>query len=117
LAFDRVPGMDYRQHASNTARLRFPLGVDQVMSDTALVRQHLQLVLTEPGREFLSGRLAGLRSLSTEIEGFHQEIVLHRRRLEDYVRALNVLRPAPLWWSSVANPALKHMWTSGSSEA
>jgi hypothetical protein len=112
LAFDRVPRMDYRQHANNTARLRFPIVVDQVISDTALVIQHLKLVLAEPRPEFLADRLAVLTSLSAEIEQFHKEVVLHGRRLKDYVRALNRLRPAPLWWSSVANPALKHMWKS-----
>ena len=116
LAFDRAPGMDYRQHANNTARLRFPIVVDQVISDTALVRQHLRLVLAEPKREFLTDRLAVLTSLSEEIEKFHEEVILHGRRLRDYVRALNRLRPAPLWWSSVANPALEHMWKSGDLE-
>jgi hypothetical protein len=116
LAFDRAPGMDYRQHATNTARLRFPILVDQVISDTALVRQHLNLVLAEPRREFLTDRLAVLTRLSAEIEKFHEEVVLHGRRLKDYVRALNRLRPAPLWWSSVANPALKHIWKSGDLE-
>jgi hypothetical protein len=116
LAFDRAPGMDYRQHPNNTARLRFPIVADQVISDTDLVRRHLKLVLAEPRREFLTDRLAALTSLSEEIEKFHEEVVLHSRRLRDYVRALNHLRPAPLWWSSVANPALKHMWKSGDLE-
>ena len=84
-----LPRMDYRQHANNTARLRFPIAVDQVISDTALVRQHFQLLLAEPRREFLTDRLAVLSSLSEEIEKFHEEVVLHGRQLKDYVRALN----------------------------
>jgi hypothetical protein len=116
LAFDRVPGMDYRQHDANTARLRYPLSADQVTSDTALVRQHLQLVLSQPGFGALPGRLVSLRALSTEIEIFQSVVVQDARRLQSYVDALNDLRPAPLWWASVANPALQTMWTSENRE-
>jgi hypothetical protein len=112
LTFDRVPRMYYRQHPTNTARVRSPFGADQVISDTALVRQHFQLLLAEPRREFLADRVAALRSMKAEVDVFHQHIVLHAAQLNNYVQALNDLQPAPLWWSSVANPALKHMWTS-----
>ena len=54
LTFDHVPRMDYRQHPTNTARVRFPFSPDQVISDTALVRQHFQLVLAEPRRDFVA---------------------------------------------------------------
>jgi hypothetical protein len=30
--------------------------------------------------------------------------------LECYVEALNALHQPPLWWSSVAHPALGKMW-------
>ena len=33
------------------------------------------------------------------------------RMLERYVEALNALHPPPLWWSCVAYPALRHMWS------
>lgn len=112
LAFDRGIGMMYRQYDANTARLRYPVSADQVASDTALVSQHLQLVLAQPDREFLPDRLSRLQALQTEIETFEREIVLDERRIQEYVCALNQLRPAPLWWASVANPALKNMWTS-----
>jgi hypothetical protein len=110
LAFDRVPRMDYRQHAVNTARVRFPVDSDQVISDTSLVRQHFQLVLAELTSEFKLDRVTAVRRAAAEVEVFHQRIVLHTARLDDYVRALNDLRPAPMWWSSVANPLLKHSW-------
>lgn len=116
LAFDRVPRMDYRQHSSNTARIKLPFSPDQVTSDTALVRQHFQVVLDEPKQEFLQDRISTLRSMTTEVEAFHQHVVLDAELLNDYVQALNELHPAPLWWSSVANPALKRMWTSENSE-
>ena len=113
LAFDSVPRMDYRQHPANTARVRFPFGPEQVISDTALVRQHFRLLLDEPRQEFLSERVAALQSVAAEVDAFHRNIVLYSAQLSDYVRLLNDLHPAPIWWSSVANPALERMWTSG----
>jgi hypothetical protein len=111
LAFDRVPRMDYRQHPANTARVRFPFNRDQVISDTALVRRHFQLLLAEPTRDFVADRVVALRRVTAEVEEFHQHIVLHPAQLDGYVQALNALQPAPLWWSCVAHPALGHMWS------
>jgi hypothetical protein len=113
LAFDRSPQMDYRQHANNTARTRFPFTPDQVISDTALVQQHFQLVLAQPRREFLVERVAELRRVAAEVEAFQQQVVLDAGHLDDYVQALNDLQQAPLWWATVANPALGYMWTTG----
>lgn len=113
MAFDREPRMCYRQHSNNTARIRFPFGPDQVTSDTALVRQHFQLVLAQPRRDFQADRTAALQSAREEVETFRRYITLHAGRLDDYVQALNKLNPDPLWWASVANPALEHMWKSG----
>jgi hypothetical protein len=113
LTFDRETRMDYRQHPTNTARVRSPFGTEQVISDTALVRHHFHTVLAELGRQFLAHRIVALRCAAAEVEAFYQQIVLHSGQLNDYVQALNQSHPAPLWWSSVANPALKQMWTSG----
>lgn len=113
LTFDRVARMDYRQHPANTARVRPPFGPEQVISDTALVRHHFDTVLAEMGPQFLADRIAALRCVAAEVEAFYQQIVLHVGQLNEYVQALNQSHPAPLWWSSVANPALKQMWTSG----
>ncbi len=111
LAFDDVPRMDYRQHPTNTARVRFPFSRDQVISDTALVRQHFQLLLAEPRRDYMAERACALRSAMEEVEEFHENIVLHPGQLDEYVQALNALHPPPLWWCCVAYPALEHMWT------
>jgi hypothetical protein len=111
MAFDRVPRMDYRQHPTNTARVRFPLTRDQVVSDTALVRRHFQLLLAEPVKGFVTDRYNALRKVTREVEEFHQQIVLHSQQLDGYVKALNALHPPPLWWTSVAYPALGHMWS------
>ena len=111
LAFDRVPRMDYRQHPANTARVRFPFSRDQVISDTALVRRHFQLLLAEPRSDYVADRYDALRRVTREVEEFHLRIVLHPAQLDDYVEALNALHPPPLWWSCVAYPALGHMWS------
>lgn len=111
LAFDRVPRMDYRQHPANTARVRLPFSGDQVISDTALVRRHFQLLLTESTTDFMADRVAALTRAKAEVEKFHQRVVLDPDQLDLYVKALNTLQPPLLWWSCVAYPALEHMWT------
>jgi hypothetical protein len=110
LAFDPVARMDYRQHPANTARVIFPLSQDQVISDTALVRRHFQLLLAEPTRDFVADRYAALKNVTAEVEDFHRYFALHPTQLDGYVEALNALHPPPLWWSCVAYPALGHMW-------
>lgn len=111
LVFDRVPRMDYRQHPLNTARVRFPFSRAQVVSDTALVRRHFELLLAEPASEYVAERYAALGRVAREVEAFHQQVVLHPAKLDGYVEALNALQPAPLWWSCVAYSALGQMWS------
>jgi hypothetical protein len=111
LSFDRVPRMDYRQHPANTARVRLPFSRDQVISDTALVRRHFQVLLAEPTSHYVADRYAALRRVTREVEEFHRQIVLHPTQLDGYVEALNAVHPPPLWWSCVAYPALGHMWS------
>jgi hypothetical protein len=112
LVFDPVPRMDYRQYLTNTARVVYPVDADQIISDTARVRRHFQLVLAELSRDFVTDRVATLRMVAAEVEEFYKQIVLHPVRLDDYVRAFNALHPAPLWWATVAYPTLGHMWKS-----
>lgn len=113
LGFDHVSRMAYRQHPRNTARVRCPFSPDQVLSDTALVRQHFQLLLAQPMQDSRPDRAAAVQRVSADIETFHEQIVSDARRLNDYVQALNDLHPDPLWWASVANPALENMWKLG----
>jgi hypothetical protein len=110
LTFDHVPRMDYRQHSVNTARVRFPFGREQIISDTALVRRHFQLLLAEPMGGSVAERYAALKSATKDVEEFNRHIVLQAALLDRYLEALNALRPPPLWWSCVAYPALRHMW-------
>lgn len=110
MTFDRVPRMKYRQHPSNTARVRSPFSTEQIVSDTALVQQHFQIQLTRPKEDCIAQRYEELRSVAVEIDEFHRRVVLNPARLHDYTETLNALAPAPLWWSSVANPELTHLW-------
>jgi hypothetical protein len=111
LTFDHVPRMDYRQHPTNTARVRFPFSRDQVISDTALVRRHFQFLLTEHALGYVVERYAALKRVTKEVEKFHRHVVLDPVQLDSYVEALNALQPPLLWWSCVAHPALGHMWS------
>ncbi|HEY1576104.1 MAG TPA: glycosyltransferase family 2 protein [Terracidiphilus sp.] len=110
LSFDPVPRMDYRQYLTNTARVLYPIAAGQIISDTARVRRHFQLVLAALSQEFLVDRVATLRMVAAEMEEFYKQIVLQPARLEDYTQAFNALHPALLWWTTVAYPGLGYMW-------
>ncbi len=110
LAFDSVVRMDYRQHGANMARVRFPVSPEQVVGDTELVRKHFQHVLAEKSPDFLPDRLARVEQVACNVESFKECIVHDPGQLGRYVEALNLLNPAPIWWSSVAHPALEPMW-------
>ena len=112
MAFDNEVGMDYRQHGANMVRVIPPFQDQQVAQDTERVRRHFQIVQTSPIDGALSRRLARLARVAEDIEVFHERVATRPARLRRYVRALNALETAPLWWSCVANPSLRHMWTS-----
>jgi hypothetical protein len=112
LAFDPVARMDYRQHGANMARVRFPVGQEQVVGDTELVCQHFQHLLAVKSPDFLPERLTQVKRAASNVESFRECIVHDPRQLQRYVESLNVLNPAPIWWSSVAHPALEAMWAS-----
>ena len=110
LAFDSVIRMDYRQHGANMARVRYPTSAERVTHETELVRRHFELVLGLEDGDFLPERLTRLKGVVSAVEAFYRRVVGDIERLQAYVAALNVLSPAPLWWSSVAHPALAWMW-------
>jgi hypothetical protein len=114
LSFDPVPRMDYRQYSANTARLQYPIHVDQVVSDTALVQQHFRVMLSTLRPEYLRERVTQLESAAIKVDRFRQCIVLDPMRLKSYVEALNVQPPATVWWSTVAYQPLEDMWKSRS---
>ncbi len=112
MAFDPMVHMDYRQHGANTARLRSPYSPAQVAQDTHLVRQHFRMVQSSLPTGSMSVRIDTVAQVAADIDAFHRLIVSRPERLERYVRALNELEIAPLWWSCVAHPSLHHLWES-----
>jgi hypothetical protein len=111
LSFDRKVRMKYRQYAANTARLRLPFWPDQILSDSALVRRHFQLVLASSGQEhFLPGRWTQFLSVARDIEQFERYIKQSPENLKTYLDSLNRAVKQPIWWTSVAYSPLSHMW-------
>jgi hypothetical protein len=111
LAFDSTPRMLYRQHPSNTARVRSPFDSSQIISDTNLVRSHFGLLRSNPIPGCLAERQNRLKKIAADVENFYEQIVLRPQHLDSYVRELNALEVSPLWWACVANPVLADMWT------
>jgi hypothetical protein len=103
--------MDYRQHGANMAQVRPPFTPGQVRRDAERVRQHFQILRAAAKKDCLADRLAGLERVAADVEAFHQCVVLQPDRLDLYVQALEVLEMPPLWWSCVAHPSLKKMWS------
>ena len=111
LTFDAVVRMDYRQHGANMARTIPPFTLGQVIRDTERVRQHFQILRTLAMGDCLPDRLAALELATVDVEAFYQHVVLEPARLDRYVQALKALEMPPLWWSCVAHPSLKEMWS------
>ena len=111
LSFDNTVRMQYRQYDANTARVRLPFWPDQILSDSALVRRHFQLVLASSGQEhFLPGRWAQLLCAARDIEQFERYIKQSPENLKAYLESLNRAVKQPIWWTSVAYSPLAHMW-------
>jgi len=111
LAFDEHVRMDYRQHGANMVCNRPPFSADSVGRETEYVRRHFQRMssISVPGAA--PERVAVLRRVAADIEVFHERVAIKPDILAEYVEALNALDLKPLWWSSVACPLLKHLWT------
>ena len=106
LAFDPRPGMLYRQHASNTARVG-PCTSSELGTAAGRVRQHHEVVLAtvpvnDPQAEPWRRRLDEIKSFQRFLED--------SRRAEAYVLAFNHLELEYHWWESVADPRLEQLW-------
>jgi hypothetical protein len=112
LTFDSKVRMDYRQYGANTARTLLPFTVEQVRSDTGLVRRHFALLRSHPADGARPDRLAMLDRVAADVEDFHTRVALDPERLARYVVELNAAAPAPLWWADVAYPGLQYLWTT-----
>lgn len=112
LAFSPEVGMDYRQHDANMARVRPPFSARQIVQDTERVRGHFRILRVASPEGAMPDRLAKVRRVAADIEAFYRRVILEPGNLARYVRAINTLDMAPLWWSCVAHPALRSMWAS-----
>jgi hypothetical protein len=92
------------------ARVVGPFDDTQIARDTTRVIHHYDLVLGQPPVRCLPARLAEVRAARDEVQRFAAGIVSRPDALAAYTRALNDLDVPPLWWSSVAHPALRHLW-------
>jgi hypothetical protein len=110
VSFDRTPRMCYRQHAANIAHVGPPYTCERIVSDAALVRRHLQLVLASSNDGYLTDRYTKLCELAGEVEEFYHRVVLDRAKLDDYVKAINQANLLVIWWACVAYPDLQYMW-------
>lgn len=104
LAFDPAVRMHYRQHAANTVRVCPPYTARQVARDAGLVQQHFRHVLGAGPEGGVPARWAHLESTAQDVDAFCERVVARPDRLARYVRQLNALEPAPVWWTWVAHP-------------
>ena len=106
--FDPTPRMFYRQYSGNVARVMPPFTGEYVLLATRRVMAHYQDLLDggQACRDRRDGRLEEARNGAREFE----RSIHSARVLEDYVAALNRLRPRYIWWWCVANPELEHLW-------
>lgn len=111
LSFDAAVGMDYRQHGGNMAQVRAPFSREQVVRDTERVLQHYRLIRAYPPRGAIAARTMQIDEAALDVERFRTEVLGSENVLAQYLDTLNTLDPAPLWWSSVAHPTLRHYWT------
>jgi hypothetical protein len=94
------------------ARVHPPFSQQQVIQDTARVREHFRLVRASRLDDAIPERLAKLERAAADVELFFKRVVLQPARLGDYVAALNELSTTSLWWAWVADAALRHLWAN-----
>lgn len=111
LDFDNTVCMDYRQHGNNMVCVKGPFTPEQVRRDTERVLRHFALVQQGPLEGGLAARREQITEVVADIERFQRLVLADRERLDRYVEALNSREPQPLWWSSVAHPALQTLWS------
>jgi hypothetical protein len=110
LWFDVVPQMLYRQYPRNTARAIPPFRARDVMQATQRVLGHYAFVLHDAGAS--SPHTATLHAARAEVAEFHRAMHDEPTRLDAYTQSLNALPPRYVWWWSVANPQLRHLWNN-----
>ncbi|NBC17811.1 MAG: hypothetical protein GVY18_10905 [Bacteroidetes bacterium] len=112
LSFDRTPRMDYRQHAAGTMGNRPPFSIEQVRRDARRARAHFRLVRADSFPGAIHERWRTVERVADSVERFCERVVAHPGKLRIYVRRLNTLDLAPVWWIDVAHPRLSDLWTT-----
>jgi len=112
MEFDPVPRMSYRRHGRNMVAVGPPYSAEQVRRDTTRVLEHFRLVLLDSSGEQSAARREKLWRALLETETFLRKVVLSPTALADYVSRLNDIAVDMTWWSHVASPALRKMWSS-----
>ena len=112
MAFGERAEMDYRQHPANMARVRPPFDEQQVIEDTERVRKHFRLVRASSFEGACPRRVAELEQAAADVEAFHERVVSRPSLLARYLQGLNEQQSTPLWWSWIANPLLRPLWTT-----
>ncbi len=111
LDFDDGAHMDYRQHGNNMVCVQGPFTPEQIRRDTERVLHHFEMVQQVPLEGALVARRKRLAEVAADVERFQHVVLADGERLERYVKALNTLQSQPLWWVSVAHPALHTFWS------
>jgi hypothetical protein len=109
LAFDATPHMIYRQGATSATRVSPPFTTQQVLEATDLVLGHYRIVLDSPPALPVGPAIA-ISAARDRAERFRQALSESPDALSRYVDALNALPPRRVWWWTVANPDLEHLW-------
>jgi hypothetical protein len=109
--FDPSVRAYYRQHGGNMTRVVGPFAEAQIARDTERVMRHYELISAHTDPRYIPERLAELSAVRAELEQFVRRVIRSKAALDEYRRAVNRLSIPPLWWSSVAHPELRHMWS------
>ena len=110
LSFDPAPQMLYRRHGANTASALGPFTPDRIVLDTQLVLEHFELMIDADATRWHAVRSKQMRAMHSGIADFQSRIVADAPALHTYTAALQALDLPPVWWTSVAHPALSHLW-------
>lgn len=110
LSFDPAPRMKYRRHGANLAPALGPFEPENIARDTHLVRAHFDLAVASLPSNACPDRSAMLRRRRHEVAAFADGVSSRPDALKAYASVLREMQLPPVWWTSVAHPALSHMW-------
>ncbi|HEX7086572.1 MAG TPA: hypothetical protein VF198_09430 [Vicinamibacterales bacterium] len=111
LAFDRTPRMIYRRYGGNCAPVRPPFTGRSVLTAASLVVRHYALLL-DGQWPWSPRRRRPFEAARRRAEMFEHRVRTSAAALRRYVRALNRMPAAQVWWWSIANPELEELWTT-----